>query len=134
MQSAWGALAEGRQGTPLSTRERERAVQGRADLTERAPSELEAHPFQFGGDEYVLLSFSLTPNRLQADLLAELTDAERGVVELVAQRRSNAEIAQLRGTSPRTVANQVAAIFRKLGVSSRREFLALHLRSRDDHG
>jgi DNA-binding CsgD family transcriptional regulator len=53
-----------------------------------------------------------------------LTDAERAVIALVAERRSNAEIATLRGRSPRTVANQLATIFRKLQVSSRRELTA----------
>ena len=35
--------------------------------------------------------------------------------------RSNGEIAAARGRSVRTIANQVAAIFRKLGVGSRLE-------------
>jgi DNA-binding CsgD family transcriptional regulator len=34
---------------------------------------------------------------------------------------SNSEIGRRRGTSGRTVANQMATIFRKLGVSSRAE-------------
>lgn len=39
--------------------------------------------------------------------------------------QSNAEIAARRGRSARTVANQVAAVLRKLGVSSRIELIAL---------
>ncbi len=38
---------------------------------------------------------------------------------------SNAEIARRRTASPRTVANQAASIFRKLGLNSRSELCAL---------
>lgn len=37
---------------------------------------------------------------------------------------SNDDIARRRGTSPRTVANQIASIFRKHGVGSRAELVA----------
>ncbi|HEY1953967.1 MAG TPA: helix-turn-helix transcriptional regulator, partial [Polyangiaceae bacterium] len=57
-----------------------------------------------------------------------LTRAERAVARRVARGESNAEIARARGSSPRTVANQVAQIFRKLGVASRAE-LGARLRS-----
>jgi DNA-binding NarL/FixJ family response regulator len=53
-----------------------------------------------------------------------LTDAERQVVAGVLSGRSNAAIAGARRTSARTVANQLAAIYRKLGVSSRWELAA----------
>jgi DNA-binding CsgD family transcriptional regulator len=48
-----------------------------------------------------------------------LTGAERDVAALAAAGMSNAEIARLRGTSDRTVANQMASILRKLQVGSR---------------
>ena len=48
-----------------------------------------------------------------------LSAAEREVAELVARGLSNAAIAKRRSTTARTVANQLAAIFRKLGVRSR---------------
>jgi DNA-binding NarL/FixJ family response regulator len=57
---------------------------------------------------------------------ASLTDAEEGVARLAAAGASNAGIALARQTSPRTVANQLASIFRKLGVASRVE-LALRM-------
>ncbi|MFW6050714.1 MAG: response regulator transcription factor [Myxococcota bacterium] len=50
-----------------------------------------------------------------------LTRAEQDVVAHLLEGASNAEIARRRGTSPRTVANQLACVFRKLGVSSRQE-------------
>lgn len=53
-----------------------------------------------------------------------LTASEREVVGLVAQGLSNEEIGRSRGRSARTVANQLAAVYRKLGVFSRTELLA----------
>lgn len=58
------------------------------------------------------------------DLPDTLTSSEREVVQLVAQGLSNEEIAAARGRSARTVANQLAAVYRKLGVFSRTELLA----------
>lgn len=53
-----------------------------------------------------------------------LTEAEREVVMLVLEGRSNQEIADARGARYRTVANQLAAIYKKLGVVSRTELIA----------
>jgi DNA-binding NarL/FixJ family response regulator len=53
-----------------------------------------------------------------------LTVAERQVVAGVLSGCTNAAIARGRRTSCRTVANQLAAIYRKLGVSSRWELAA----------
>jgi DNA-binding NarL/FixJ family response regulator len=53
-----------------------------------------------------------------------LTSAERQVVAGVLNGRTNAAIASARRTSRRTVANQLASIYRKLGVSSRWELAA----------
>ncbi|HSC86782.1 MAG TPA: helix-turn-helix transcriptional regulator [Polyangiaceae bacterium] len=50
-----------------------------------------------------------------------LTAAECEVLEMVRSGHSNAEIAAQRATSPRTVANQIARVLRKLGASSRRQ-------------
>lgn len=56
-----------------------------------------------------------------------LSEAERAVLELVAQGLSNREIAVLRGSSERTVANQVASILRKTNQTSRRGAACLTL-------
>ena len=53
-----------------------------------------------------------------------LTQAERQVVVAVLNGRTNAAIAKARRTSSRTVANQLAGIYRKLGVASRWELAA----------
>jgi DNA-binding CsgD family transcriptional regulator len=76
--------------------------------------------FRVGGDEFVVVS---EPMVGAADLAA-LTQAEREVARLVADGSSNQAIAAKRGARPRTVANQPAAIYRKLAVSSRSELVA----------
>ena len=58
-----------------------------------------------------------------------LTSSECAVLTLVLGGHSNAEVARVRGTSVRTIANQLAAIYQKLGVGSRRE-LGARQRSR----
>lgn len=50
-----------------------------------------------------------------------LSASERIVVALALDGKSNVEIGKARATSARTIANQLASAFRKLGVSSRRE-------------
>ncbi|MFO0551088.1 MAG: helix-turn-helix transcriptional regulator [Polyangiaceae bacterium] len=51
----------------------------------------------------------------------DLTSRERAVSELVGRGMTNREIATLLGTSPNTVRNQLAVIFRKAHVSTRAE-------------
>lgn len=53
-----------------------------------------------------------------------LTDVEQQIVRRVVAGDTDAEIARERGTSVRTVGNQLAAIFRKLGVRGRSELVA----------
>ncbi len=72
-------------------------------------------------DELMAVSVPvLAPGRV-----ASLTEAERAVVARVLEGASNAEIAAERGTSARTVANQLAAVYRKLGALGRAELAAL---------
>ncbi len=80
-----------------------------------------------GDDAVVIFSHDLEP---QLDLL-RLTSAERAVVACAVAGASNGEIARLRATSARTVANLLARAYRKLGVTSRRE-LAARLTSSED--
>lgn len=58
------------------------------------------------------------------EALAPLSDAEREIAVHLLRGRTNRSIAELRETSERTVANQVASIFRKLDVGSRCELAA----------
>jgi DNA-binding CsgD family transcriptional regulator len=77
--------------------------------------------FRFEGDEFAVLSL---PAGVRDATKVPLSEAERAVLSLVLAGLGNAEIAKRRGRSPRTIANQVASIFRKLSVSSRFELLA----------
>lgn len=58
-------------------------------------------------------------------LASWLAPAEHAVIALLIEGQTYAEIAQARHTSIRTVANQVASGFRRLGVSGRAELLCL---------
>jgi DNA-binding NarL/FixJ family response regulator len=60
-----------------------------------------------------------------ASVHASLSNAERAVVDGLLGGKRIAAIARERGTSPRTVAHQISSTYQKLGVSSRRELLAL---------
>jgi DNA-binding CsgD family transcriptional regulator len=61
--------------------------------------------------------------RPECRLRQQLTWSEYSVAALKTQGASAAAIAAMRNTSPRTVANQVAATYRKLHVSSRVELM-----------
>ena len=58
------------------------------------------------------------------DLPESLSAAEREIALAILSGASSRTIARNRGTSPRTVANQIASIFGKLGVMSRVELAA----------
>jgi DNA-binding CsgD family transcriptional regulator len=76
---------------------------------------VQADTFEADGRHYVALSVpELDPN-----VLAGLTDAERNVALLLAAGLNQQDIAQQRGTSGSTIANQIASISRKLGVGGR---------------
>jgi DNA-binding CsgD family transcriptional regulator len=76
--------------------------------------------FEIGGEELAVLSFPINNPKLPASI----TPAEREIIRWLLKGMSNAEIARRRGTSARTVANQIASIFRKFGVSSRSELVS----------
>lgn len=52
-----------------------------------------------------------------------LTDTEAAVVRLFVEGLSHAQIARVRGRSQRTIANQLAAVFHKMGISGRTRLL-----------
>lgn len=53
-----------------------------------------------------------------------LSEAEGEIARAVIAGQSNGQIAAARGRSARTIANQLASIYRKLGVGSRAELAA----------
>ena len=74
------------------------------------------------GVDHVLVS---TP-RLDEPLSHVLTPTEFQVIKLLVNGSSHRQIAAVRGSSTRPVANHISAVFRKLGGSGRSELL-LHL-------
>ena len=78
---------------------------------------------EIGGAE--LLVVSLPSEQLE---VGALSAAERAVAHDAALGLSNLAIARRRRRSQRTVANQLASAFRKLGVSSRAELVAHFVR------
>jgi DNA-binding CsgD family transcriptional regulator len=59
------------------------------------------------------------------ELSGRLSPAELAVTRLLVEGKSYAEMGVLRGTSSRTVANQLGSAFQRLGVSGRAELLCL---------
>ena len=88
---------------------------GPASRSDRARPRVEGASIDLDGGEWFVLSLPSVSECLPD----ELTAAERDVAALVLEGMSNGEIAGLRGVSVRTVANQVASVFRKLGVTGR---------------
>jgi DNA-binding NarL/FixJ family response regulator len=67
-----------------------------------------------------LIDFFAAPRPVQAVLpFPDLTDREREILTLIAQGRSNAEIAQSLVISLKTVRNYISSIFSKLQVADR---------------
>jgi DNA-binding NarL/FixJ family response regulator len=76
--------------------------------------------FELGGTRFAV--FSAPVHRGPRE---PLTPSEAEVRALVLAGLSNRQIALRRGRAVRTIANQVASLFRKLGVSSRAELASL---------
>ena len=74
-----------------------------------------------------LLRGRITPT---ADPLTALTPREREILALVAEGRSNADIAERLVLSEKTVRNHLSGVFEKLGVSNRIEAAAKAARHR----
>lgn len=70
--------------------------------------------------------------RTRPYVINNLTSAENAVAHGVFRGLSDAEIAQERGASVRTVANQLRAIFRKLSIQSRSELVVLLIRHAEE--
>lgn len=87
----------------------------------RPPRGLELSFVWIDGEELAVLSHPLD----EPVSLDGLTEAERHVTVDVVDGLSNQQIARRRGTATGTVAKQIASIFRKLGVGSRRELMAM---------
>lgn len=91
-------------------------------------ADLDVFELELGGESFVVMS--LPSGASTSELTDGLSAAERQVAGDAAAGLSNAAIAKKRGRSPRTIANQLASIYRKLGVASRAELAARLLERR----
>jgi DNA-binding CsgD family transcriptional regulator len=94
------------------------------ELPAEGPSSMWGDRFVEDGEELAFLIFSLPV--LPENLTARVSAAESDVIRHVLDGRSNQQIAERRGTSARTVANQLQSLYRRFGVTSRLE-LVRHL-------
>jgi DNA-binding NarL/FixJ family response regulator len=85
------------------------------------PRQLTGTVLKVGKDQYAILKWPIASK----DEDETLSPAERDVMSLAQKGLSNSQIAKARRTSDRTVANQLASVFRKLGIRSRLELFAL---------
>ena len=121
------AVAVSTASTLVSSAIRKLGLRSRVELTEifgltrdSLHRKVSAHTFDIEGEAYVLFQAPL--RRLQPP--SWLTEAEREVVRGVLSEKSNAEIALARRTSVNTVANQLRAVYSKLGISGRSELIS----------
>lgn len=89
------------------------------------PDEVEIEVADVAGERLAILTWPAAP-------APSLSASEQEILRGIALGRTNAEIATRRGTSPRTVANQIAALLKKFGVRSRHELVLAT--SRDQAG
>lgn len=80
------------------------------------PDDVEIEVAEIAGERLAILTWP-------APSVPSLSATEGAILSAIATGESNAEIAKKRGTSPNTVANQVAALLKKFGVSSRHELV-----------
>jgi DNA-binding NarL/FixJ family response regulator len=113
--------SEGAAQKSLAQALRKLGLRTRAELAAFFTGACDAVPLRVGGADLQLLVADTAPS---AAVLDGLTDAERDVAQAVLRGLGNAAIAGARGTSARTVANQLRRIFDKLGVRSRGELRA----------
>jgi DNA-binding CsgD family transcriptional regulator len=74
--------------------------------------------------------FMLSCERPDCALRPALTEAECQVTRLLIEGRTHAQMARIRNKSPRTIANQLASSFRKLGATGRTALVSRLLRQR----
>jgi DNA-binding CsgD family transcriptional regulator len=92
----------------------------KVSAAKRTSHDLEAPRIPIGGVALIVL---ISPP-VSEELPAGLSLAERDVLRSLLRGESNAQVAARRRTALRTTANQVASIFRKIGVASRAELAA----------
>ena len=92
------------------------------------PAGLRATVVEINGESLVALSY---PVDATLPMPGCLSDSEQAVVRLACGGLTSRQIATVRGVRHRTVCNQLASVYRKLGVHSRDGLIALLCTSRD---
>ena len=92
-------------------------------VTVRERRGVDGFDVEIGGDRLKVVSMP----SVSSGALDMLTVTEREVALDVITGLSNDEIAQKRGRAPRTIANQLASLYQKLGIRSRAELTVLVL-------
>ena len=99
--------------------------EGRADDEVPAFSSTEDGPrvsrMRVGGEDIIVLSVPLPKLRYPEGT----TTAEQEIIDLVLKGLTAKEIAEQRGASLRTVTTQLGTIFRRAGVNSQAELIAM---------
>ena len=85
-----------------------------------APSDFRAAELRSDERSFIVMSYPL-PAWEMPDVL---TAAEKEVLRALLAGATARELAGQRGVSPRTIANQIASVFKKLGAQSRLELAA----------
>lgn len=67
------------------------------------------------------------PKLVAANLFDELTERERGILELIAQGKTNAEIAGQLSLSPKTVSNYISNVLLKVQATDRAKLMLMAL-------
>lgn len=104
-------------------KDRGAAARRLAQLASTPPTSLEVRDVGPAGDGWVLVSVDAAEPEV-----TDLPEALRDVLASVLRGETNAAIARRRGTSVRTVENQVAALLVHFGAHSRIELARLAMR------
>jgi DNA-binding NarL/FixJ family response regulator len=83
--------------------------------------------FSPGIAQRVLSYLNAPPPDVSADLFDELTAREREILELIAQGKTNAEIASTLSLSPKTVSNYISNVLLKLHTTDRAKLMLMAL-------
>jgi DNA-binding NarL/FixJ family response regulator len=112
--TVFGAMRAGARGYLLKDA-------GHEDVATALRSVVHGHAVFGPGIAARMLAFFSEPPRSPAGdaIFPQLTDREREILSLLAEGRRTAEIAAAIYVSPKTVSNQLTAIFAKLGVADR---------------
>jgi len=104
------------------------ALAGRGYVMESGAITLSGPAAELANDPKVVEALVSAKDRMAHSPLAQLTDREQEILQLLAGHQTNPEIAARLSLTPKTVRNHVSNIFTKLQVASRAEAI---VRARD---